>query len=315
MFKRFCITLAIILSAGFLWIPPVSALEPGDVVMSLNPSERDLELTPGQTVESSVGVSNIGRLPFDVKASVSPYYVSGDDYEPDFESQSSYTKLYNWITLEKEVYHLEPGESVKVNFTVKVPEGVAGGGQYAAIMLLSDSGIEEEAAVKVQGQLAAIIYGHVNGGEMVKSGELVSHSLPSFMFNDKFAVSQTVKNTGNVDFRVKQTMTVTDFFSNREVVNAESVSNDGQMMGYNVSTVLPGTSRTGILTWSNAPKLGLFHVKQEIAFLDQEYTFTQLVFLCPIWLIVIVIALIIALIVWIIFKIKNKKSHRSPEVY
>ncbi len=317
MFKKSCTIIATILSIGFFWTPSTFALEAGDVVMSLNPSERDLELEPGETYESNVGVSNVGRLPFDVHASVSPYYVSGDNYEPDFASESSYTKLHNWIKLEKDTYHLEPGETVKVNFTVTVPEGVAGGGQYAAIMLLSDSGVEEEAAVKVQGQLAAIIYGHVNGGEMVKSGELVAHSLPGFMFNDKFAVSQTVKNTGNVDFRVKQTMTVTDFFSNREVVNADSVSSDGQMIGYNISSVLPGTSRTGILTWTDAPKLGLFNVKQTIAFLDQEYEYSQLVFICPIWLIVLVIALIIALIVWIIFKIKNRgrRSADRPQVY
>ncbi len=309
MFKKLCAILTIILGAGF-FAGPVAALEPGDIVMSLNPSELELELEAGQTYEASVGVTNAGRLPFDVITSVSPYYASGDNYEPDFETETSYTKLCNWITLEKDTYHLEPGETARVNFTVKVPEDVVGGGQYAAIMLLGDSGIEEEGAVKVQGQLAALIYGRVDGTEKVASGELVDHSLPAFMFNDQISTSQTVKNTGNVDFRVKQTMTITDYFSNRPVVTADTVNSEGQMVGFNASTVLPGTTRTGILTWTDAPKLGLFEVKQEISFLDQEYVFTQVVFLCPLWLLLIVLVIIIALIVRIIYKIKSARNKR-----
>ncbi len=314
MLKKILAVLSILMSSMALLggSVPVSALEAGDIVMSLNPSERELELEPGKTYESSVGVSNIGRLPFDVHASVSPYYVNEEDYTPDFEADTAYTHLNTWITLEKDTYHLEPGQSVKVNFTVKVPEGIAGGGQYAAIMLLSDSGVEEDAAVKVQGQLAAIIYGHVDGADVVKDGELVAHSLPGFMFSHDFSASETVKNNGNVDFRVKQTMTVTDFFSNREVVNADSINDQGQMMGYNTSTVLPGTQRTVKLTWTNAPKLGLFNVKQEISFLDQNYSYTQTVFICPIWLAILIVLAIVGLIVWIVLKVRKRKQ-KQPE--
>lgn len=308
MFRKACAIIAIILGAGFLRAPEAFALNPGDIVMSLNPSEVELELAPGKTFESSVGVSNVGRLPFDVRASVSPYYVNPDDYTPNFSADASYTKLHNWVTVEKDTYHLEPGETATVNFTVKVPDNVAGGGQYAAIMLLSDSGIEEEGAVKVQGQLAAIIYGHVNGGETIKSGELISHLLPSFMFNDSISVSQTVTNSGNVDFRVKQTMTITDFFTNQDVVTPDSVSSDGQMIGYNVATVLPDTSRTGVLTWTDAPKLGLFNVTQEISFLDQAFTFSQIVLICPIWLVALALVAVLALIIRVIYVVKSRRQ-------
>lgn len=314
MFKKLCAILMMILGAGF-FAGPVMALEPGDIVMSLNPSELELDLEAGKTYEYSVDVTNAGRLPFDVITSVSPYYAGGDNYEPDFENMTSYTKLYSWITLEQDSYHLEPGETAQVGFTVKVPTDVVGGGQYAAIMLLGDSGIEEEGAVKVQGQLAAILYGHVDGVEQIVSGELVNNSLPAFMFNDQISVSQTVKNTGNVDFRVKQIMTITDYFSNRPVVTADTINSEGQLIGSNSATVLPGTTRTGILTWTDAPKLGLFEVKQEVSFLDQDYVFTQVVFLCPLWLLIIVLVIVIAVILRIIYKIRQSHSrrHKAPE--
>lgn len=290
---------------------PVQALESGDVVMSINPSNQDLELTPGTTYHGSIKVSNVGRLPFKVKASVRPFYVKDNEYEPDFASESAYTKIYNWITLEKTEFSIEPNSSYELKFDVEVPKDVAAGGQYAAIMLLSDSGEEAAAGVNVAAQLAAVLYGHVNGGSLRTEGELVDHSLPKFFSSSDFSVSQTIKNTGNVDFRVEQTMTVTEFFSNREVVNRDSVSGDGQLIGSNIAVVLPGTSRTGILTWTDAPKLGLFNVTQTIRFLDQDYTFSKLVFLCPLWLIIIVSALIVVLVIWLVMKIVKKRHHNS----
>lgn len=308
MFKKLSLVLASLLTP-LLMVSNASALEPGDVVMSLKPSEQDIELTPGEIFEGSVVVGNVGRLPFDVKVSVSPYYVSSDNYDPDFNTESSYTKLHNWITLEQDTYHIDPNQNATVKFTITVPSDVSGGGQYAALMLSSDAGDDaDDSAMKITSQLAAIIYGHIEGGQMKTEGELIEHSLPNFLFNSNLSVSQTVKNTGNVDFKVVQKLTINNFFTNQEVLGPDSVGEDGQYLGYNVSTVLPGTSRTGILSWKDAPQLGLFRITQEISFLDQEYTFTKVVLLCPIWLIVVIIALIIALIITLIFKFKKRNA-------
>lgn len=314
MFKRLSIILSTFILAT-LSVAPVSALEPGDVVMSLTPANQDLELTPGERYQGSLKVTNVGRLPFDVKAFVSPYYVGNDEYTPDFNAENSYTKLPNWITLEKYRFHLEPDESYTLRFIVDVPEDVAAGGQYAAIMLLSDAGdAAGEDAVKVSAQLAAILYGHVNGGEARAEGELTEHDFPAFIMDGKFSASQTVKNTGNVDFKVTQKLTIKDFFSNQEVVNPDSLSSDGRPIGYNVATVLPGTSRTGILTWDDAPSFGFYHVTQEINFLDQTQVFTRVVFFCPTWLIIIVGAAVLVVIAWIVLRLIKKRKHSSASI-
>lgn len=317
MFKRLSIILSTFIFA-LLAASPASALEPGDVVMSLTPANQELELYPGQEYQGSLKVTNVGRLPFDVKASVSPYYVGGDDYSPDFEAQNSYTKLPNWIVLEHYKFHLEPGESTTVRFLVDVPEDVAASGQYAAIMLLSDAGDANGSdAVQVSAQLAAILYGHINGGELNPSGELTEHSFPTFIMDGKFSASQTVKNDGNVDFKVTQKLTVKDFFSNQDIITPDSLSADGEPIGYNSATVLPGTSRTGILTWEDAPQFGLYHVTQEISFLDHTEVFSSLVFFCPVWLVVVVGAALLVLIFWIImhFVRKHRQQPRiSPEL-
>lgn len=312
MFKRLSIILSTFIFA-LLASAPAVALEPGDVVMSLTPANQDIELQPGEQYQGSLTVTNVGRLPFDVKASVSPYYVGNDDYTPDFSAENAYTKLPNWITLEKYKFHLEPSESTTVRFAVDVPKDVAAGGQYAAIMLLSDAGdADDENAVKVSAQLAAILYGHVNGGELRTEGELTEHSFPGLVTDGKFSASQTVKNDGNVDFKVTQKLLIKDFFSNQEIITPDSVSDDGQPLGYNVATVLPGTSRTNILTWEDAPQFGLYHVTQEVSFLDQTHVFKRLVFFCPVWVVIIVCAALLVLILWIVLRIVKKRRQAKP---
>lgn len=310
IWKKIILIVASVIFAGAMPLR-ASALESGDVVMSLNPASQSLELEAGKTTDASLKVSNLGRLAFDVNVSTSPYFVANDNYDPDFVSETSQTKLFGWIKLEKEKYHIEPGETAEVKFSVTVPSDTPAGGQYAAIMLAADSGDKDSGSMSISSRLAAILYGHVNGVDLRTEGELVDHTLPGFITDGNFSLSQSIKNTGNVDFRVTQTMTVTDFFSNREVVSPESVDTDQQMFAYSSSTVLPNTTRTGILTWKSAPKLGLFTVTQRIAFLDQDLTFTRLVFICPIWLVVIFIALVIAIIVVIILKILGKRKQKK----
>lgn len=296
---------------------PVAALELGDVVMSITPAAQDLELTPGQEYTGVVVVANSGRLAFDISVSVSPYYVSDDSgyYTPDFTTESSYTKLQNWITLSTDSVHLEPGSRANIEFTVDVPTDAPSGGQYAAIMLLSDSGEADDGGMKVNSQLAAILYGHVNGGTIRTEGTLLEHTLPGFMFNPAISISETVQNTGNVDFKVVQSLTIREFFSNQEIINPNSVSESGQPLGYAIATVLPGTTRTSIITWEDVPSLGLFIVEQNIAFLDQQYNYSQLVFVCPSWILVALIALIVVLALGIVYRIAaRRKADHTPLV-
>jgi len=310
LWKKICL---IILSLLFIGIsfPSAIAQASNDVVMSLNPATQDLELEAGQTTSASVEVHNFGQLPFELKVSVAPYYVANNNYDPDFSTETAQTKLYNWIKLDKDTYHVEPGGVAKVNFSVTVPEDTPAGGQYAAIMLSTDSEQPSGESMIIASRLAAILYGHVKGTNLRTEGKLVDRTFPGFITSGDFSVSQSVENTGNVDFRVTQTLTITDFFTNREIANPESVDADQQTFAYNSATVLPGTTRTGILTWKTAPKLGLFTVTQRITFLDQDLTFSRLVFFCPIWLLVVVIALVIALIIWLLLRLHTKRKQKK----
>ena len=138
---------------------------------------------------------------------------------------------------------------------------------------------------------------------------MTARSLPSFLLSSPFTARVTVKNDGNVDFRVTHTLDIYNFFTNQPVLSSDAVSSDGTNVGRATPIILPATSRANALTWDGAPELGLFRAVQKISFLDQEYTYEQVVFLCPTWLAGLAIFFVALMVIWIILRIR--KRHKS----
>lgn len=310
---RKLLLITILLFSSLFLAPPVSALEAGDVVMKVSPAEQELQLAPGLTVGGKVTVENIGRQPFTFNLEATPYQALNEAYDPDFVTENSYTKLHNWITFPQTSYRLEPGESVEAPFVVTVPADVPGGGQYAAIMVETRDTIDEESTVRTIGHIASKLYAHVEGEEHI-GGVLVDHSMPSLLFGTSLAASATVKNDGNVDFRVAHELRIKDFFTGREVLSPETLAADGTTPGRANPVVLPGTTRTNRLVWNDAPQLGVYRVQQRISFLDQNYDFEHIVVFCPIWLVVLIAAFILVLIFYLVVRAAKRRRQR-PQVF
>lgn len=313
--KKFIAVLLSLSVAPLFLTTPVAALQAGDVVVSVRPSEQDFDIEPGQSYNGVVKVTNNGRLGFNFEVSASPFRVTNDNYDPDFTTIDSSTRLHNWVKFpEGTKFHIESGESFEVPFTIDVPEDIPGGGQYAAIMIRTTDSVDEGATIKVVTQVASLIYGHVIGGEERKEGALVEHSLPTTLFDKPLELTAKVDNTGNVDFKMRQMMTILNFFNGQEVITPDSLGENGEPIAAQQLTVLPGTSRTSTLTWEEAPKLGLFRVRQKITFLDEEFETEEVVFICPTWLPIGIIVFFTMGTFWLIVRGRQRKQRR-PQVF
>lgn len=347
MLKKLSYLLALpALILGLLTTTPVAALEAGDLVMSISPSEQVIELTPGERYEGFVTVTNVGRLPFDFSLEAAPYHVNDDSYDPDFSTDNSYTNLKNWLSFPYSVYRLVPGESTDAKFIVDVPEDAPNGGQYAAIMIQNslaktsseaqttptpeaqtdqetteankDQDDTRDTPLDIKVRAAAVLYGHVEGGELRESAKLVAHDLPGFIFGDTFSAAATIKNSGNVDFYARQSLSIRNFFTNNEILQP---SEDGNQTPFTETLIiLPGTTRTSLLRWNLADTstfpIGLYHVSQTIVFLDQTHTFEHLLFVCPLWLVLLIVFLVALGVVWLILGLlKRRKTHRQNSTF
>lgn len=338
----YLLTLPALLLGLFLPTPtPVAALEVGDLVMSISPSEQVIELTPGESYEGSVTVTNVGRLAFDFTLEAAPYHVNDDSYDPDFSTDSSYTNLKNWLTFPESSYRLEPGQSADAKFAVDVPADAPSGGQYAAIMIQNslakspassdnsqssneqgddeqEDDAERDSPLDVQVRAAAVLYGHVTGGELRESAELTAHDLPSLVLGGTLSAVSTIKNDGNVDFYARQTLSIRNFFTNNEILQS---TEDGSESPFTETLiVLPGTTHTSVLNWNLADTgtfpIGLYRVTQTVVFLDQTHTFTHLLLVCPIWLAILIIFLVALGLIWLILGlVKRRKNKRAQSTF
>lgn len=292
---------------------PVAAASDDNIIMSLRPSEQEINLRPGQHFEGSVVVYNVGKVPFEFNASAAPYQVKDNDYNPDFSSTSESTAMANWISFPETKFSVKPNQSAEVKFVVDVPEDIPGGGQYAAIIIRTEDAVRQEAGIDVIGQIAALVYGHIAGDELRATGALQNYQFPSLMFGGEFKISSVIENTGNVDFKASETLTIKDFFTNRETMNPESINDAGYPVGTTSATVLPGTARTFKMSWKDAPQIGLFKVKHTISYLDEELVTEKVVLLCPLWLIVLVAIVLALMIIWLIMSLVGYRKEK-PQV-
>lgn len=273
--------------------------------LQMSPTAQDIELAPGSNYEGTFKVQNTGSKELKYKVSVAPYSVKDEDYTPDYSTSTDYTMLSSWITLSEEGGTLEPNSSAEIKYSVKVPNNVSGGGQYAVIFaqLVDDSEesatTEGGAAIKAVNRVGMLLYADIDG-ESRKEGSVVENKIPSFLFNPPITATSLVENTGNIHANATYILQVYPLFSDEEVyTNEENPS---------VRRIMPETRHFNSVSWDGAPQLGIFKVKQTVKIFDKVSVEEKTVFLCPIWFLFIIILIIVMAIFWVVMRIRNRKK-------
>ncbi len=285
---------------------PVSAAEETpEYRLQLSPATLQInDLKPGETEEFEFKVQNTGSKVFDYEVSVTPYSVSGTDYKQNFTDDTNYTDIAKWVAFSQDTGTVEPDKQDEITATIKVPQDAPAGGQYAAIMvrMLEDENGDKSdggAAVSMYKQLGLIVYSNVAGNTR-QEGKIIENKVPSFMFTPPISATSIVENTGNVHFEAKYILQVYPLFGGEEVyTNEENPA---------TAVIMPETQRLNTVSWEGAPQLGIFKIKQTVKFLDQENVTEKVLFICPIWFLLIVLVVIFLIIFFIVSRIFGGKK-------
>lgn len=120
--------------------------------------------------------------------------------------------LSSWITVEPEIFTLEPREEKSVKFTINTPEYAEPGGHYAGILARTrtvdgPTGV----GVGIVTRIASLVLLTVPG-EMEEELFLASFETPKF-YNEYGPIEFIVRfeNTGNVHLRPQATITINNF--------------------------------------------------------------------------------------------------------
>ena len=99
MAKKIKLILAALLAAVFMGSFPVSiasaddgAYEKQPTHLQVSPVKQKISLVPGSSYIGSFKVMNVGSMPFDYEVYATPYSVINDEYSPNYNNQTSYTK-------------------------------------------------------------------------------------------------------------------------------------------------------------------------------------------------------------------------------
>lgn len=287
-----------------LFSQSVHAADQPEYRLQISPSQADLgELKPGSTYTGDFAVQNTGTKPYKFTAEVVPYSVSDNDYDPLFDFPSDFTQLTEWVTFSSEANTVEPGSSVDVRYTIKVPTDAPAGNQNAAIAVTMD--VEPGSGVTTLQRIAFLMFSNVEG-TTVKKGSITSNKVPGFVFQAPLKATSIVRNDGNVYLPATYLLEVRNFFNN-SLEYSNSFYRDGEEVIPNY-VIFPDTNRYTETVWEDAPSIGIFKVKSVVKILDEVSTVEKTVIICPLWLIVVIVLLIGLMVFWIISRIVRRRN-------
>lgn len=274
--------------------------------LQVSPSQSNIqELQPGATYHGSFSVQNTGTQAYTYITEIRPYTVIGQDYELNINDYTGYTEITDWITLENGTARIEPNTQQRVDFTISVPENAPAGSQSAALIVYLDHSAADASGVQTVSQIAHLVYANI-AGETTRTAKVLENKIPSFLFNPPIVAKSVVKNTGNVYTNAIYELEVRNFFGDKLAYTNISEDHNGDKV-YETRVIFPETERYNEVSWDGAPQLGLFKVKQTIRIFDETDTIEKLVFLCPIWFLVLIIIFVFVAVFWIVSRITRRK--------
>lgn len=291
-------------------------------IFVVSPVAKRVYLEPGKSYDSYVKITNpaVAQNTLHYKISTVPYGVIGDEYTADFNSETEYSKIRDWIVLDEDEGYVEPNDTVTVHYKINVPEDAPGGGQYCAVAVQNagdGDGTDGSVSVKDVIEITSILYASVNG-ETKREGEILENSVPAFAFKGPIKTSTTLRNDGNVHQDALITIKAESAITGRTIMldgnEAENIDEEDETtMGYDKYSeiVMPESTRVSVHAVNGLPNLGIVRITQQVEFNGLTDVNEQVLLLCPIWFICLVV-LAIASVVTMIVK-KCKKKNRESE--
>lgn len=294
-------TLAILASCSALFglSAQVLADEQKDLGLVLSPADAHLEIKANQSYAKNFKIRNSSSDEIHFKVYAAPYSVSGSNYEQNFAKETNYTQLSRWISFEQTEYALKANEEVNITYNVKTPNSIPAGGQYAAIFAETYTDENESSGVVINRRVGQLFYAK-GDGETKEKAEILHNQINFLQTSQPLKATSQVKNGGNTDFSANIKLEVSGILGGKTYENTAS------------HLILPETEREMIITWDNAPFLGIFNVKQTITALGETSEQSGLVFVCSPEAFLVILAVLLGFVAWKIYNrhqpAKNSKG-------
>jgi hypothetical protein len=222
--------------------------------LTLSPTSNIQSFDKGASSDGTVQIINQGSAAYDFTVYSTPYSVSGEDYQQDFSPVAGAINIASWFNFPSTTYHINPGQTVAVPYTINVPSAVLSGGYYGVIFAEIQNP-QVVNGVTIKDRLGSIFYLTVNG-PAVNQGSLLSWDAKPFQ-KPNLTGYVRIANTGTLHFSASVNATVKDIFGFTKL-NFSSAKE-----------VLPQTVRRIPIEWKNTPFMGLYKINGSVTYLGK----------------------------------------------
>ncbi len=295
------------------------------LTLTITPPLIKNNINPGESWASYIKVVNNNIKPIDVYTYVFDFKSAPDggvefiqqnlENALNFSEEDNQFLLSQWISIERGPIHLEPHESKKIPFSIRVPAGAEPGGHYAAI-LVGTKPVDKikGTGIKISSMVSSLVMISV-GGDIIERADIREFYTDKSLYSQpKVKFILRLENTGNVHIHPQGEIKIYNFWG-KEVGSIP--------INHNTSfgNVLPKSIRKWEFDWDGEENLfdmGRFKATVVLTYGEgaKETVYKSLYFWIIYWrpvLVSLAILLIIILIIIISVKIYVKRAIKSVE--
>ena len=269
--------------------------------LMISPASNRIELGNGEVYTGEMSVKNSTDADMDVEMSVGSYSIENSNYgSPNYDNESKYSVIKDWIRLDKEAFTLAPGESQIVTYTINTPAEPPSGMQYATIFASTTPDSEIEAGITATSRIGLVLSALMKDGETIQQSSIQDEKIAGYQPTSPLKASFAVKNEGNVGADVTYQMTVKSAINGTEVYKSDQDS----------SSVYPDSTRSFSISWDQMG-IGFYNVELKINLDGNEHTVKQLVCTVPVWIIILVVIAILSLVAYAVINYRMRKEAKG----
>ncbi|HEV2412662.1 MAG TPA: hypothetical protein VGS28_02535 [Candidatus Saccharimonadales bacterium] len=296
--------------------PTVSNGGPSGQAYTISPPVVTLNTDPGQVVDASINLTDIGQSSLNNTAAVNDFGAKGETGSPNilFGNQTSAYGIGNWVTLPNS-FILAPGQTKTITIPITVPKNASPGGHYGVIRFTGSPTTGGLDSVSLSASIGSLIFVNVSG-ETVTNATLASFSAAdqnytpsSFFQHGPINFITRVQNNGNVIVQPTGTITVKSFFGS--TIGTIRVNGNPNSPLNQPGRVLQGTIRRFENSLGQKTLLGRYQASLNLSYgSPTQYIKKNIYFwVIPYTLIIIVLVVLIVLGLGIWFGLKKYKSY------
>lgn len=270
--------------------------------LEISPASNSIELGNGESYSGEMSVRNSTDSDMKVKMSVGSYSIENSNYNsPNYDKESKYSVIRDWIRLDKTDFTLASGQSTIVTYTVVVPDNPPAGTQYATIFASTTPDDKPEGSgITATSRIGMVLSAYMKDGETIEQASIQNEKIAGYQPTSPLKASFSVKNEGNVGADVTYSMTVKSAINGTEVYKSDTES----------SSIYPESTRNFNINWDGVG-IGFYNVEMNINLNGTNHTIKKLVCTIPIWIIILIIVAIISLIAYAVINYRMRKDAKT----